>query len=161
MVYNANNTYKPRYDADAIINRNKIIYQPDHNELTNYSNTSRLSVNDRRELSQRIFESNITETNTALNLITYIIGINIPYKNISVRPFKINPRSSSESSNDVVITVGGSMRKYTRKKVKHLKQIRNTRRNNKIKNAVNQTKRNSHKYGSSSTQRKRSLKKNK
>lgn len=165
MVYNANNTYNPRYATGydtGYINRNKIIYQPDHNELTNDSNiTPRLSVNDRRELSQRIFESNITETNTALKLIRSIIHINIPYKNISVRPFKINPRSSSESSNAVVITVGGSMRKYTRKKVKHLKQIRNTRRNNKIKNAVNQTKRNSHKYGSSSTQRKRSLKKNK
>ena len=161
MVYNANNTYNPSYDDTRYINRNKIIYQPDHNELTNSNSNPRLSVKRRRILSQRIFESNITETNTALKLIRYIIHINIPYKNISVRPFKINPRSSSESSNAVVITVGGSMRKYTRKKVKHLKQIRNTRRNNKIKNAVNQTKRNSHKYGSSSTQRKRSLKKNK
>jgi hypothetical protein len=180
-LYNANNTYKPTYDSDSEINKDKIIYQPDYYALDSRisSPASRLPVKDRRELSRSIFKSNIEETNKGLNLIndkilkffkeleekisvqtSPVLGELVP-SNQSLAVDMEDAEAVTKEAVAIEAGVGGSSRKYTRKNVRRLKQIRNTRRNNKVKNAANQTRRHSHKYRSSSTRRKRSLKNNK
>jgi hypothetical protein len=184
MLYNANNTYKPTYVKDNHINTSKTIYQPDYNELLETQQPSpRLSASERRKLSRDIFNSNISETNTVLAKINGKIHkfSSILQKNIGAISEVPAPaahthsrtqtcRESSEQTfshmgstgaESAAAVMGGSSRKYTRKKVIHLNQIRNTRRNNKRTNVANQSRRHSHKYRSSSTRRKRSLKNNK
>ena len=181
ILYNANNTYNPSATKDVFITSDKKIYQPDHQVLDKHSipvSSKRLNVSERRVLSQHIFKSNIGETKAVLKIIldqihNYTKKLQDELERVQSpellkRAHSEQPTSEQSTTQKTnpykrvaIPTGGGSSSKYTRKMVRHFKQIRNTRRNNKRKKTANQTRRNSHKYGSSSTRRKRSLKNNK